>query len=47
MWLCCPRRSHDGGLRVPWLLLIALGIAAIVLLLQNDQVQAALASVSP
>jgi len=38
-----PRRR----LRVPWLLLIALGIAAIVLLLQNDQVQAALASVSP
>ena len=36
-----PRRR----LRVPWLLLIALGIAAIVLLLQSGQVQAALASV--
>lgn len=37
-----PRRR----LRVPWLLLIALGIAALVLLLQSGQVQAGLAALS-
>ena len=36
-----PRRR----LRVPWLLLIALGIAAIVWLLQSGQVQAAFVAV--
>jgi hypothetical protein len=38
-----PRRR----LRVPWLLLIALAIAAVVLLLQSGQVQASLVAVSP
>jgi hypothetical protein len=37
-----PRRR----LRVPWLFLIALGIAVIVLLLQSGQVQAVLAAIS-
>jgi len=37
-----PRRR----LRVPWLVLIALGIAAILLLFQSGQVQAILAAVS-
>ena len=37
-----PRRR----LRVPWLLLIALAIAAILLLVQGGQVQAGLAAVS-
>jgi hypothetical protein len=37
-----PRRR----LRVPWLFLIALGIAVIVLLLQGGQVQAVLVSIS-
>lgn len=37
-----PRRR----LRVPWLILIALGIAAIVLLVQSGQVQAILDALS-
>ena len=38
-----PRRR----LRVPWLFLIALGVAVIALLLQSGQVQAILAAFSP